>query len=167
MPKEFKVGAKYYIPHLDMIATCVSLPNKSGKVMVESGTMKLTMEKEALRLPTRDQIEPPKEQKTRRDRPIERKADSAARISLDKSASTMPEIMLLGKRVDEAISALDAYIDDCSLSGINTIRIVHGKGTGALRNAVDDYLRQSRRVRTHRLGRIGEGDDGVTIAELN
>ena len=167
VPKEFKVGAKYYIPHLDMIATCVSLPNKSGKVMVESGTMKLTMEKEALRLPTRDQIEPPKEQKTRRDRPIERKADSAARISLDKSASTMPEIMLLGKRVDEAISALDAYIDDCSLSGINTIRIVHGKGTGALRNAVDDYLRQSRRVRTHRLGRIGEGDDGVTIAELN
>ncbi|MBO7453137.1 MAG: endonuclease MutS2 [Clostridiales bacterium] len=166
VPKEVKVGEKYYIPHLDMIGTCLSLPNKSGKVQIESGTMKLTMEKEALRLPTRDQIEPPKETKIRRDRPIDRNADSASRIALSKSSTTMPEIMLLGKRSDEAVSELERYIDDCSLSGIKTIRIVHGKGTGALRNAVDDFLRQSRRVKSHRLGRIGEGDDGVTIAEL-
>ena len=166
VPKEFKIGEKYYIPHLDMLGTCISLPNKSGKVQIESGTMKMTMEKEALRLPTREQKEPPKETKTRRDRPIEKKNDSATVIAMQKSSSTMPEVMLLGKRVDEAISTLDSYIDDCSLSGIKKIRIVHGKGTGALRNAVDDYLRQSRRVKSHRLGTIGEGDDGVTIAEL-
>ncbi len=166
VPKEFKIGEKYYIPHLDMLGTCVSLPNKSGKVQIESGTMRMTMEKEALRLPTREQKEPPKETKTRRDRPIEKKNDSATIIAMQKSSSTMPEVMLLGKRVDEAVSILDSYIDDCSLSGIKKIRIVHGKGTGALRSAVDDYLRQSRRVKTHRLGTIGEGDDGVTIAEL-
>lgn len=166
VPKEFKIGEKYYIPHLDMLGTCVSLPNKSGKVQIESGTMRMTMEKEALRLPTREQKEPPKETKTRRDRPIEKKNDSATVIAMQKSSSTMPEVMLLGKRVDEATSILDSYIDDCSLSGIKKIRIVHGKGTGALRSAVDDYLRQSRRVKSHRLGTIGEGDDGVTIAEL-
>ena len=166
VPKEFKIGEKYYIPHLDMLGTCVSLPNRSGKVQIESGTMRMTMEKEALRLPTREQKEPPKETKNRRDRPIEKKNDSATVIAMQKSSSTMPEVMLLGKRVDEATSILDSYIDDCSLSGIKKIRIVHGKGTGALRSAVDDYLRQSRRVKSHRLGTIGEGDDGVTIAEL-
>ena len=167
IPREFKVGAKYYIPHLDMLGTCVSLPNKSGKVLIESGTMRLSLEKEALRLPTGDQKERHEETKTRRDRPVERKKDSATMIAMKKSSSTMPEIMLLGMRVDEAVSALDSYIDDCSLSGIKKIRIVHGKGTGALRSAVDDFLRQSRRVKSHRLGSIGEGDDGVTIAELN
>ena len=167
IPREFKVGAKYYIPHLDMLGTCVSLPNKSGKVLIESGTMRLSLEKEALRLPTGDQKERHEETKTRRDRPVERKKDSATLIAMKKSSSTMPEIMLLGMRVDEAVSALDSYIDDCSLSGIKKIRIVHGKGTGALRSAVDVFLRQSRRVKSHRLGSIGEGDDGVTIAELN
>lgn len=166
IPKDIKIGDVYYIPHLDMKGTCVSLPNRSGRVQIESGTMRLTLEVEALRLPTKEQIEVPKETKMRRDRAVERKMDSATKIALEKSSSTMPEIMLLGKRVDEAESLLAAYIDDCSLSGIKKIRIVHGKGTGALRSAVDMYLRQSRRVKSHRLGSIGEGDDGVTIAEL-
>lgn len=166
VPKDIKIGDVYYIPHLDMKGTCVTLPNKSGKVQMEVGAIKMTLEVEALRLPTREQKSEPKETKQRRDRAVERKVDSATRIAMEKSASTMPEIMLLGKRVDEAESALSTYIDDCSLSGIKKIRIVHGKGTGALRSAVDMFLRQDRRVKSHRLGTIGEGDDGVTIAEL-
>lgn len=167
VPKHIKVGDKLYIPHLDMIGTCVSAPNKSGKVQIESGMMKLTMEVEALRLPTREQLAPPKEEKkTRRDRPIDKKTNMATRLMQEKSATTMPELMLIGKRVDEAESMLDSYIDDCALSGIKTIRIVHGKGTGILRQAVDLKLHGDRRVKSHRLGRIGEGDDGVTIAEL-
>ncbi|MCQ2466487.1 MAG: endonuclease MutS2 [Clostridia bacterium] len=166
IPKTLKVGEVYYIPHLDMKGTCTSLPNKSGKVQIESGSMKLTLEVSALRLLTKEQKEVPKETKQRRDRAIEKKVDSATKIMLEKSASTLPEIMLLGKRVDEAETLLASYIDDCSLSGIKKIRIVHGKGTGALRSAVDSFLRQNRRVKSHRLGSIGEGDDGVTIAEL-
>ena len=78
--------------------------------------------------------------------------------------TVMPEIMLIGKTVAEAESALDQYIDDCQLAGIREIRIVHGKGTGALRSSVDSMLRGDIRVKSHRLGTVGEGDDGVTIA---
>ena len=78
----------------------------------------------------------------------------------------MPEIQLLGMTVDEAISALDRYLDDCVLSNIATVRIVHGKGTGALRSAVSQHLRQDKRVISFRLGTYGEGEDGVTIAQL-
>ena len=78
----------------------------------------------------------------------------------------MPEIQLLGMTVDEALHALDSYLDDCVISNIENIRIVHGKGTGALRSAVDQFLKKDRRVRSYRLGTFGEGEDGVTIAEL-
>jgi DNA mismatch repair protein MutS2 len=78
----------------------------------------------------------------------------------------MPEIQLLGMTVDEAIPALDRYIDDCVLSNIGTVRIVHGKGTGALRSAVTMHLKSDKRVSSFRLGTYGEGEDGVTIAQL-
>ena len=80
--------------------------------------------------------------------------------------TTMSELVLIGMKVAEAESALDSYIDDCQLSGIKTIRIVHGKGTGALRAAVDTILNGDPRVKDHRLGIKGEGDDGVTVATL-
>ena len=88
-------------------------------------------------------------------------------MRMEKSQTVMPEIMLLGKTVAEAESALDTYIDSCQLAGVREIRIVHGKGTGALRSAIDTMLRGDVRVKSHRLGTIGEGDDGVTIATLN
>jgi len=85
---------------------------------------------------------------------------------MQRAANTMPEIQLLGMTVDEAITALDRYLDDCVLSNIETVRIVHGKGTGALRSAVTQHLRQDKRVASFRLGAHGEGDAGVTIAQL-
>ena len=71
-----------------------------------------------------------------------------------------------GKTVDEALSALDKYLDDAYLAHLPSVRIVHGKGTGALRKAVQDYLRRCKYVKTYRLGEYGEGDAGVTIAEF-
>ena len=85
---------------------------------------------------------------------------------MSKSLSVSPEINLLGKTVDEAIALLDKYLDDASLAHLNDVRIVHGKGTGALRTGIHNYLRRQKHVKSFRLGAFGEGDAGVTIAEL-
>ena len=76
------------------------------------------------------------------------------------------EINLLGKTVDEAIAELDKYLDDASLAHLSSVRIVHGKGTGALRAGIHKYLKRQKHVKSFRLGAFGEGDAGVTIAEL-
>ncbi|MDE6212620.1 MAG: Smr/MutS family protein, partial [Lachnospiraceae bacterium] len=73
---------------------------------------------------------------------------------------------LLGKTVDEALSELDKYLDDAYLAHLPSVRIVHGKGTGALRSAVQNYLKKNRVIKSFRLGELGEGDAGVTIAEF-
>ena len=86
---------------------------------------------------------------------------------MSKSLSVSTEINLLGKTVDEAVAELDKYLDDASLAHLSSVRIVHGKGTGALRKGIHQYLRRQKHVRSFRLGEFGEGDAGVTIAELN
>ena len=85
---------------------------------------------------------------------------------MSKSSSVSPEINLLGKTVDEAIAELDKYLDDAYLAHLKTVRVVHGKGTGALRKGVHDYLKKHKHVASFRLGEFGEGDSGVTIAEF-
>ena len=76
------------------------------------------------------------------------------------------EVKLLGMTVDEAIPTLEKYLDDAYLSGVGTVRVVHGKGTGALRKGVHDFLKKHPHIRTFRLGVYGEGDSGVTIIEM-
>ena len=85
---------------------------------------------------------------------------------MSKSFSVSTEINLLGKTVDEALAELDKYLDDAYLAHLPSVRIVHGKGTGALRNAVQSHLRRIKYVKSFRLGEFGEGDAGVTIAEF-
>ena len=85
---------------------------------------------------------------------------------MSKSAYVSPEINLLGKTVDEAIAILDKYLDDAYISKLPQVRVVHGKGTGALRNGVTSYLRGVPYVKDFRLGQIGEGDAGVTIVDF-
>ena len=85
---------------------------------------------------------------------------------MSKSASVSTEINLLGKTVDEAVAELDKYLDDAYLAHLKTVRIVHGKGTGALRNAVQAHLKRLKYVKSFHLGEYGEGDAGVTIAEF-
>ena len=84
---------------------------------------------------------------------------------MSKSFAVSTEINLLGKTVDEALAELDKYLDDAYLAHLPSVRIVHGKGTGALRNAVQNHLRRVKYVKSFRLGEFGEGDAGVTIAD--
>ena len=90
----------------------------------------------------------------------------SGKIRMSKSLSVSPEINLLGKTVDEAMSVLDKYLDDAYLAHLSTVRVVHGKGTGALRSAVQNHLRRVKYVKSYRLGEYGEGDAGVTIVEF-
>ena len=89
-----------------------------------------------------------------------------SKLKMSKAMNISSEVNLIGMRVDEAISKLDKYLDDAYLSHINPVRIVHGKGTGALRNAVHNHLKRLKYVKSFRLGEFGEGDAGVTIAEF-
>lgn len=82
---------------------------------------------------------------------------------MSKSFSVSSEINLLGCTVDEAIAKLDKYLDDAYLAHLPSVRVVHGKGTGALRNAVQSHLKRLKYVKEYRLGEYGEGDAGVTI----
>ena len=84
-------------------------------------------------------------------------------MKMSKSMSISPEINLLGRTVDEALSELDKYLDDAYLAHLPSVRVVHGKGTGALRNAVHNHLKRIKYVKSYRLGEYGEGDAGVTI----
>ena len=94
------------------------------------------------------------------------KAGSSSTLKVSKAQTVVSELMLIGKRAAEAESELDKYIDDCHLAGLKTVRIVHGKGTGALRSAVEGKLSVDPRVKEFRLGDPAEGGDGVTIAKL-
>lgn len=91
------------------------------------------------------------------------KLTGSGKIKMQKSASIRPEINLLGKTVDEAIAELDKYLDDAYLSHLPSVRVVHGKGTGALRKGVHNYLKKLKYVSSFQLGEFGEGDAGVTI----
>jgi DNA mismatch repair protein MutS2 len=90
----------------------------------------------------------------------------AGKIKMSKSTSVSTEINLIGKTVDEAISVLDKYLDDAYLAHLPSVRIVHGKGTGALRKAVQEHLKRLNYIKGYHLGEFGEGDAGVTIAEF-
>jgi DNA mismatch repair protein MutS2 len=87
-------------------------------------------------------------------------------MGLSKASTISTELNLLGRTVDEAIAELDKYLDDAYISHISTVRIVHGKGTGALRQAVHQYLKRALYVKSYHLGEYGEGDAGVTIVEF-
>ena len=87
-------------------------------------------------------------------------------MKMSKSYSVSTEINLLGKTVDEAIAELDKYLDDAYLAHLSSVRIVHGKGTGALRNGIHNYLRRQKHVKNYHLAAFGEGDAGVTIVEF-
>ena len=132
----------------------ISLPDSKGNVGVQAGMMKTRVPLKNLRLDTSPKK--PNRSNTRR----VSKAPSRA------EAKVTTEIDLRGMASDEAILELDRFIDEAVLTGIDQLTIVHGKGTGAVRKAVREHLKRSRYVKSFRPGRYGEGEDGVTIAEL-
>lgn len=91
---------------------------------------------------------------------------SSHHLQVNKAKSISPEINVIGNTVEEATFVIDKFLDDASLSKLSTIRIVHGKGTGALRNGIHRFLKENAHVKSYRLGTFGEGEMGVTVVEL-
>ena len=135
--------------------TVSSLPDKNGKLFVQCGIIRSQVLLSDLVLTQEETINTGNMQRS-----------SSGKLKMSKSYTVSTEINLLGKTVDEALSELDKYLDDAYLAHLPNVRIVHGKGTGALRSAVHNYLRKNRVVKSFRLGEFGEGDAGVTIAEF-
>ena len=165
-PKEIIKGEKYYVPHLNVTGEALdSGSRKNAKIRIRSSSMTYTVKADELRMPTREQLEPAAES-SKSSRYAPKRAGETSSMKLNKAQTVQSELMLIGKKVVEAESALDKYLDDCRLAGIKTVRIVHGKGTGALRSAVEGKLSADPTIKSFRKGGPGEGDDGVTIAEF-
>ena len=154
-PNQIKLGDSVKVISMGLKGTVSSLPDKNGKLFVQCGIIRSQVSLEDLVLTEEETINTGKMQRT-----------SSGRLKMSKSYSVSTEINLLGRTVDEALAELDKYLDDAYLAHLPNVRIVHGKGTGALRNAVHNYLRKNRVVKSYRLGEFGEGDAGVTIAEF-
>lgn len=154
-PGQLKLGDSVKVVSMGLKGTVSTLPDKSGKLFVQCGIIRSQVSLEDLVLIDEETISTGKLQRT-----------SSGKLKMSKSFSVSPEINLLGKTVDEALSELDKYLDDAYLAHLPSVRIVHGKGTGALRTAVQNYLRRNRIVKSYRQGEFGEGDAGVTIAEF-
>lgn len=155
-PSDLHLGDGVKVLSLNLKGTVSSLPDSKGFLFVQMGIMRSKIHISDLALLQEEAvITAPNMQKT-----------SAGKIKMSKSSSVGIEINLLGKTVDEAIAELDKYLDDAYLAHIPSVRVVHGKGTGALRKGVHNYLRKVKYVSSFRLGEFGEGDAGVTIVEF-
>ena len=153
---DFKLGESVKVLSMNLTGTIHSLPDSKGNVTVQMGILRSQVNISDLEI-----IEEPVPYAAKK---FSRTSKSS--MKMGKSLSVSPEINLLGKTVDEAVAELDKYLDDALLSHLNTVRVVHGKGTGALRKGIHEYLRRQKHVKSYRLAEFGEGDAGVTIVEL-
>ena len=154
-PNQIRLGDSVKIVSMGLKGSVSSLPDKNGKLFVQCGIIRSQVSLSDLVLLEEETVKTEKMQRS-----------SSGRLKMSKSYSVSTEINLLGKTVDEALSELDKYLDDAYLAHLPSVRIVHGKGTGTLRKAVQGYLRKNRTIKSFRLGEFGEGDAGVTIAEF-
>lgn len=152
--EDFKVGDTVYIISMDTTGTVLSLPNAKGELSIQAGILHMTLPITDCEITDTPVVTEPKTPKSHR------------RMNLERAATIRPEINVIGLTVDEAISKIDKYMDDALLSNLSQITIIHGKGTGALRKGIHEYLRKQAHVAEFRNGEFGEGDMGVTIVEL-
>ncbi len=155
-PSDFKLGESVKVLSMNLTGTVASRPDSRGNLTVQMGILRSQVNISDLEI-----IEEPSPYT-----PKKLSRTSRGKIGMSKSLSVSPEINLLGRTVDEAVAELDKYLDDALLSHLDTVRIVHGKGTGALRKGIHEYLRRQKHVKSYRLAEFGEGDAGVTIVEL-
>ncbi len=155
-PSDFKLGESVKVLSMNLTGTVSSMPDSRGNLTVQMGILRSQVNISDLEI-----IEEPASYTVK-----SMKRTSKGKLKMSKSLSVSPEINLLGKTVDEAVSELDKYLDDAILSHLSTVRVVHGKGTGALRKGIHEFLRRQKHVKSYRLGEFGEGDAGVTIVEL-
>lgn len=152
---DFKLGDSVMVLSLNLRGTVSSLPNAKGDLYVQMGILRSQVNISDLELLDEEVITAPNLTRT-----------GSGKIKMSKSSSIRPEINLIGKTVDEAISVLDKYLDDAYLSHLPKVTVIHGRGTGALKNAVHQFLKKTSYVKTFRVGSFGEGDQGVTIVEF-
>ncbi len=155
-PSDFKLGESVKVLSMNLTGTINSLPDSRGNVTVQMGILRSQVHISDLEI-----IE-----ETDAFKPAKLSHTSKGKLKMSKSLSVSPEINLLGKTVDEAIAELDKYLDDAILSHLSSVRVVHGKGTGALRKGIHEYLRRQKHVKSYHLAEYGEGDAGVTIVEF-
>ena len=148
-----KPHLKVYITNLNQNGIVLSNINKSDEVQVQIGLIKTSINIKYL--------EPAKQLKNDLTKPA---IQSAPKVSKTRTASS--EINVIGLTVSEAIPLIDKFLDDCFLAKIQTARIVHGKGTGKLRQAIHSYLKKHKKVKSFRIGTYGEGEMGVTVVEF-
>lgn len=151
-PKKLKKGDSVKIVSMGLKGIVNTLPDAKGNLFVQCGIMRTQTNINDLVLTEESAVSAPALQRS-----------NTSKIKMSKSFSISTEINLLGKTVDEAVAELDKYLDDAYLAHLPSVRVVHGKGTGALRNAVQNHLKRLKYVKEYRLGEYGEGDAGVTI----
>lgn len=154
IPKKLKIGDSVKVLSMNLKGTVHTLPDAKGNLFVQMGILRSQVNVRDLVLLEEDTTPGSKRyNKT-----------GAGKLKMSKSASISTEINLIGKTVDEALAELDKYLDDAYLAHLPSVRIVHGKGTGALRSAVHSHLKRQKYIKEFHLGEFGEGDAGVTIA---
>ena len=153
--KDLSLGESVKVLSMNLNGTVSSRPDSKGYLFVQMGIIRSKVHISDLELVDEAEITTPTLQRT-----------GAGKIRMSKSSSISTEINLLGKTVDEAIAELDKYLDDAYIAHLKSVRVVHGKGTGALRKGVHNYLKRQKHVASFRLGEFGEGDAGVTIVEF-
>ncbi len=151
-PENLKPGDSVMIINLNQKGTVVIPPDKDGEAVVQAGIMKINVHITNLRLVDEQQAE------------IHRVG--AGKIGMSKSKSISTEIDLRGLSLEDAIESVDKYLDDASIAGLHEVTVIHGKGTGILRNGLHQYLKTNAHVKTFRLGKYGEGESGVTVVEM-
>ncbi|MBQ9767611.1 MAG: endonuclease MutS2 [Lachnospiraceae bacterium] len=152
--EDIKVGDSVRVLSLNLDGTVASLPNAKGELYVQMGALRTQVSLKDIE-PAEPTMEPEKKTRT-----------ETGKIKMSKSMSISPECNLIGMRVDEALPVLEKYLDDAYLAHLPQVTIIHGRGTGALRDAVHQYLKRLRYVKSYRVGGFGEGDHGVTIVEF-
>lgn len=153
---DFHLGDSVKVLSMNLTGSVTSLPDSKGNLYVQMGILRSQVNISDLEI-----IEEPLTVTAKQMR-----RTSTGKMKMSKSMSVSPEINLLGKTVDEAVAVLDKYLDDAYIAHVSPVRIVHGKGTGALRNGIHQYLRRQKNIKSFRLGAFGEGDAGVTIVEF-
>ncbi|MCA9523945.1 MAG: Smr/MutS family protein, partial [Myxococcales bacterium] len=166
-PDQLSVGSTVFVLSFDGAGTLLSTPDNKGRVSVQVGALKVTVQADELFAP--DPMPQPPAADSRRSR--EKRASASAPRSAELAPVPLQNaensVDLRGFSVDEAIQRIDKYLDEQLLDGRLVVYLIHGHGTGALKRAVRDYIKNGELIRTFRAGEPGEGGDGVTIAWLN
>ena len=153
--EEATLNTKVFVPSLNQEGVIVSSPSRSNEVQVQIGNIKMNLPISAL-----------EKSKISNSSKKNKKENFGSYTSISKSRTVRTEINVIGYNVEEAVFVIDKFLDDCSLAKLQTARIIHGKGTGKLRNGIHTFLKTNSHVKSFRLGSYGEGEMGVTVVEL-